>query len=147
MGVVLHPYLSFRDTAREAMEFYRSVFGGQLDVTAFGAFGPVPPEDAGKVMHAQLVTDAGLTIFASDTAAGRPAPSGSSITLSVGGPADDEAELRGWFAALADGGTVTMPLDVAPWGDTFGMVTDRFGTAWMVTITQRGRPPYGAASD
>jgi PhnB protein len=136
MAVNLIPYLSFDNRAREAMEFYRSVFGGQLDVTEFGAYGtPSSPDDAGKVMHSALVTAAGPTIFAADTGAqyGAP-PSASSISLALTGGPDDEPTLRGYFDALAAGGTVTVPLDVAPWGDTFGMLTDRFGTEWMVSV-------------
>ena len=135
MTISLSPYLGFRDDAREAMEFYRSVFGGQLDVTPFGAFdGAGDPADADKVMHSQLVTPTGLTLMASDTPASMEPDRGSSISLSLSGGPDDEDTLRGYWDGLAAGGTVTMPLDKAPWGDTFGMLTDRFGTKWMVSI-------------
>ena len=133
MSVVLNPYLSFRDNAREAMEFYRSVFGGDLTVSTFGELGAVEdPAEKDKVMHAQLTTERGLTLMASDTPPGMDLQQGSSISVSLSG--DDEAELRGYWDGLSRDGTVAMPLEKAPWGDTFGMCTDRFGTAWMVNI-------------
>lgn len=136
MTISLSPYLGFRDQAREAMEFYRSVFGGQLDVTPFGAFGtPSDPADTDKVMHSQLVTAAGPTILASDAPAGMERQTGSGVSLALFGGPDDEAALRGYWAALAAGGTVSVPLGTQPWGDTFGQCTDRFGTQWMVNIS------------
>jgi PhnB protein len=135
MATRLNPYLSFGHEARDAMEFYRSVFGGQLDITPFGAFEtPGIPGDAEGVMHSQLVTPAGLTLMASDTPPGMERSEGSSISLSLSGGPDDEATLRGYWDGLAAGGAVTMPLGTAPWGDTFGMLTDRFGVSWMVSI-------------
>lgn len=139
MATTLTPYLSFATQAREAMEFYRSVLGGQLDITPFGAFEtPGLPDGAEGVMHAQLVTPAGLTLMAADTPPGMEPREGTSISLSLSGGPDDEATLRGYWDGLAQGGTVTVPLDTAPWGDTFGMLTDRFGTAWMVSIGTQG---------
>jgi PhnB protein len=139
MATLLNPYLSFGHEAREAMEFYRSVFGGQLDITPFGAFGtPSVPGAEDGVMHSQLVTDTGLTLMASDTPDTMERRVGSSISLSLTGGPDDEATLRGYWDGLAAGGTVSVPLGTAPWGDTFGMLTDRYGTAWMVTISAQG---------
>ncbi len=136
MPAQLIPYLSFRDNAREAMEFYRSVFGGELAVTPFAEFhASEDPAEQDKVMHSALTAPNGLTLFASDTPNSMDVPSGSSISLSLSGGPDDDGVLRGYWDKLSDGGTVVMPLDVAPWGDTFGMVTDRFGTAWMVSIS------------
>ncbi len=138
MATTLNPYLSFGHEAREAMEFYRSVFGGQLDITPFGAFDtPSVPGDADGVMHSQLVTASGLTLMASDTPPGMERREGSAISLSLSGGPDDEATLRGYWDGLAAGGTVGVPLDTAPWGDTFGMLTDRFGVGWMVSIGAR----------
>ena len=138
MATLLNAYLGFENQAREAMEFYRSVFGGQLDVTPFGAFdGAGDPADADKVMHSQLVTPTGLTLMASDTPPGMERREGSAISLSLSGGPDDEATLRGYWDGLAAGATVSVPLDTAPWGDTFGMLTDRFGVGWMVSIGAR----------
>ena len=133
MPVTLNPYFSFRDTAEEAMTFYRSVFGGELTVSRFGEYGASEdPAEQDKVMHAMLTTDAGLVLMASDTPADMDLTVGDNVSVSVSG--DDEAVLRSWWERLRDGGTVTMPLDQAPWGGLFGMCTDRFGIHWMVSI-------------
>jgi PhnB protein len=128
----LNPYLAFSDTARQAMEFYREVFGGELTLSTFGEYGGGDGPDADKIMHAQLETPAGYTLMASDTPAGMERPSGSSVSISLSG--DDGDALRGYFARLAEGGTVTMPLEKQMWGDVFGMCTDRFGVTWLVNI-------------
>jgi PhnB protein len=133
MPTKLNPYLSFRDNARDAMEFYRSVFGGELTTSTFAEFqASQDPAEQDKVMHAQLVTDAGLTLMASDTPNGMDYTPGNNYSVSLSG--DDESELRGYWDRLADGGTITMPLDKAPWGDSFGMCVDKFGVTWLVNI-------------
>lgn len=134
MATQLNPYLAFRDNARQAIEFYHSVFGGELTINTFAEFGASEdPAEADKIMHSMLSTDSGLVLMASDTPSVMDYTPGSSISISLSG--DDEAELRGYWEKLSDGGTVTMPLDKAPWGDTFGMCVDKFGTSWMVNIT------------
>ena len=131
---VLNPYLSFHQNAREALEFYRDVFGGDLRISTFEAFPEVgfAPEEADLVMHGQLTTPGGLTIMGSDTPStmGYETPSGSGISISVSG--DDDAELDRYWAGLSEGGTVVVPFETAPWGDRFGMLTDRFGVDWMI---------------
>lgn len=135
MAAVLNPYLGFRDDAREALEFYHRVFGGELTISTFGEFHVSDdPAEADHVMHGQLETPSGFTLMASDTPSSMPYSPGSTISVSLSGEAADSEELRRYWDALADGGQVTMPLEQAPWGATFGMVTDRFGTAWMVNI-------------
>ncbi|GAB1691605.1 VOC family protein [Krasilnikovia sp. M28-CT-15] len=133
MSSRLNPYLTFAGNAREAMEFYHDVFGGNLTVNTFGEFGSPDPAIADKVMHAMLETDGGYTLMASDTAPGMDFNPGNTITVSLSG--DDEALRRHW-ERLAEGGTVAMPLEKQMWGDEFGMCTDRFGVAWMVNISQ-----------
>jgi PhnB protein len=130
----LNPYISFADTARPAMEFYREVFGGQLTVSTFGEAGAATGPDADKVMHAQLETPAGYTLMASDTPAGMDRTFGNNISVSLSG--DDGDALRGYFTKLSTGGNVTMPLEKQMWGDEFGMCTDPFGIGWMVNISQ-----------
>jgi PhnB protein len=130
----LNPYISFPGTAREAMEFYRTVFGGNLTVNTFGEFGNQDAAVADKVMHAALETDRGYTLMASDLPPGMSPAAGSNITVSLSG--DDGDELRGYWEKLSDGGHVNMPLEKQVWGDEFGMCTDRFGTPWMVNIAQ-----------
>ncbi|PTT68224.1 VOC family protein [Arthrobacter sp. HMWF013] len=134
MPTTLNPYLGFRDNAREALTFYQSVFGGELALSTFGEFqASEDPAETEKIMHGMLTTPTGLVLMGSDTPNSMEASTGSSISISLSG--DDEAELRGYWDKLAgDGGTVTVPLEKAPWGDIFGMCTDRFGTAWLVNV-------------
>jgi PhnB protein len=134
MASRLNPYLTFDGNAREAMEFYRRVFGGTLTMNTFGEFGPQGGEQDDKIMHAQLESDAGYAIMASDTAPGMQLTRGDAMTVSLSG--DDGGQLRGYWEKLSEGGTVTMPLEKQMWGDEFGMCVDRFGTPWMVNITQ-----------
>ena len=135
MASRLNPYIAFDGTARQAMEFYQGVFGGDLRVTTFGEFGQQDSPDADKVMHAQLDTDRGFTLMASDTPTGMQRSPGDTITVSLSG--EDAGELRGYWQKLSDGGTVTMPLEKQMWGDEFGMCTDKFGVPWMVDIVQQ----------
>ncbi|MGN6128716.1 MAG: VOC family protein [Nocardioidaceae bacterium] len=133
MATKLNPYLSFRDSAREAMTFYHSVFGGELTMSTFAEFhASDDPAEADKIMHAQIATDGGLTLMASDTPNSMEHDPGNAYSVSLSG--DDEPTLRGYWDKLSDGGQVRMPLDKAPWGDTFGMCVDRFGVSWMVSI-------------
>jgi PhnB protein len=136
MSSRLNPYINFDGDAREAMEFYRDVLGGELVINTFGEYGSDDPAIADKTMHAQLETDRGFTLMASDTAPGMEHRPGTNITISLSG--EDGDELRGYWDKLADGGTVGMPLEKQMWGDEFGMLTDRFGIAWMVNISQPG---------
>jgi PhnB protein len=130
----LSPYLGFRDDARQAMEFYQSVFGGELSLGTFGEMhASDDPAEVDKIMHGQLVTPNGFLLMGSDTPSGMERSSTSNISLSVSG--DDADDLRRFFAALSEGGMVIEPLTVAPWGDEFGMLTDRFGVTWMVNVT------------
>lgn len=132
-STILNPYLSFRDTARAAMDFYQSVFGGELTRSTFAEFqASEDPSEQDKIMHSQLKTDGGLTLMAADTPNSMEWSPGSNGSISLGG--DNEAELRGYWGKLVDSGTITVPLEKAPWGDTFGMCTDRFGVNWMVNI-------------
>jgi PhnB protein len=132
----LNPYIGFSGTARQAMEFYREVFGGELAVDTYGASGMAAPGDEDKVMHAQLETPKGYFLMASDAPSGMEPSGGSSISISLSG--DDSDDMRGYFEKLAEGGSVTMPLEKQMWGDEFGMCVDRFGIQWMVNISQPG---------
>ena len=130
----LNPYLSFKDNAREAMEFYQSVFGGKLDVSTFKEYhASQDPAEDDKVMHASLQADNGIAIMGADTPNGRKYDPGARITMSLSG--DDEAELRGYWDKLSAGGTEMMPLARAPWGDTFRMLRDKYGIEWLVNVT------------
>ncbi len=131
MASRLNPYVSFDGNAREAMDFYREVFGGTLHLNTFGEYGSQGP-GADKIMHAQLETPSGFTLMASDTPPGMPRNPGDTITISLSG--DDGTELRSYWEKLSAGGQVTMPLEKQMWGDEFGMCVDRFGVPWMVDV-------------
>ena len=134
MASRLNPYISFAGNAREAMQFYERVFGGDLTLTTFGEFGAQDSPDADKVMHAMLETGSGFTLMASDTPSGMEHNPGNNIAVSLSG--DDANELRSYWEQLSDGGTVTVPLEKQMWGDEFGMCIDQFGVQWMVNISQ-----------
>jgi PhnB protein len=135
MTANLNPYLNFRGTARDALDFYRSVFGGDLRVSSFKDFGmQVGEGEEDLVMHGQLEGPDGLLLMGADVPSHMPhTPGENSFSVSLSG--DDEATLTGWWTALLDGATVTQPLEKAPWGDSFGMLTDRFGVSWLVNIS------------
>ena len=134
MASRLNPYIGFTDNARQAMEFYKGVFGGDLIVNTFGESGAQDSPDADKIMHAQLETDRGFTLMGADTPTGMERNPGDTITISLSG--DDADVLRGYWDKLSGGGTVTMPLEKQMWGDEFGMCVDQFGIPWMVNIGQ-----------
>ena len=137
MSTKLNPYLSFRDNARDAMDFYKSVFGGELTQSTFGEFhASQDPAEQDKIMHSMLTTKGGMVLMASDTPKQMDYTPGNSCSLSLSG--EDERELRGYWEKLSVGGSVTMPLGPAPWGDTFGMCTDKFGVNWLVDIAAPG---------
>lgn len=138
--ITLNPYLFFAGNCREAMEFYKSVFGGELMLTTFGE-GPAdahadPKANSAdvkdKIMHARLTGD--VVLLASDNPNGADARPSNQFSLSLEG--SDEQRFQSYFDRLAENGKVTAPLTKQFWGDTFGMVTDRFGVNWMVSILQ-----------
>ncbi|MER6982461.1 VOC family protein [Streptomyces carpinensis] len=133
MATRLNPYLSFDGTARQAMEFYKDVFGGTLAVSTYGDVGQPDGPDAERIMHSMLETPTGFTLMASDVPPGMEHARGTNFAVSLSG--DDDAELRGYWEKLSAGGSVSVPLEKQMWGDVFGMCTDRFGIPWMVDIT------------
>jgi PhnB protein len=133
MQTRLNPYLNFKDNARQAMEFYHTVFGGKLTMNTFKEFhASQDPSEDEKIMHAVLEADNGIVFMAADTPNGMEYRAGTTMNMSLSG--DNETALRGYYEKLAAGGTVRMPLEKAPWGDTFGMLSDKFGVAWLVNI-------------
>jgi PhnB protein len=130
----LNPYLNFKGNAREAMEFYRSVFGGKLDLNTYKEFhASQNPSEDDKIMHSQLTADNGIVFMGADTPSGMEYRPGTTMSMSLSG--DNDEELTGYYRKLSAGGTNVMPLDTAPWGDKFGMFTDKFGIDWMVNIS------------
>ena len=135
MAVRLTPYLHFSGNAREAMELYRSVLGGHLEVMTYGDVGGGGEYPDDGVMHASLRTEHGLELMASD--GHDPDAAGPDrVSLSLSG--DDAPTLTRWFEALTEGGKVDVPLEQQVWGDTFGQVTDRFGLRWLVNVATAG---------
>ena len=132
MSSRLNPYLNFDGDARAALELYRDVFGGTLTISTFGEFGAPEGVDPDGVMHGQLDTPSGYTLMASDLPPGAQLSRGASITICLSG--DDAEELRGYFTRLAEGGSVSVPLEKQMWGDEFGQCEDRFGVGWLVNI-------------
>jgi PhnB protein len=137
MPTRLNPYLNFQGNAREAMTFYRDVFGGELNLSTFGEFQATEdPAQADNIMHGELTTANGLNLMGADVMEGMDYTSGTNFSVSLSG--DDESELRGYWDGLVEGGTIVEPLVVAPWGDTFGMLVDRYGVPWLVNIAGSG---------
>jgi PhnB protein len=128
-------YLGFRGNAREAMTFYADVFGAKdLQVMTFGDMPPgaqMPGMAADAVMHSQLSAGPGAPLMAADLPPGHPGGGGN---MTVYHAAPDTATATAIFTRLAKGGTVSFPLAQTFWSPLFGGVTDRFGTAWMITV-------------
>ena len=134
MASRLNPYLNFNGNARQALEFYQSVFGGDLNVNTFGQLGGMEGADADKIMHGQLETGAGYTIMAADVPSHMEYQPLAGAAVSLSG--DDGDAMRGYWQKLSAAGAVTVPLEKQMWGDEFGMCTDQFGVPWMVNISQ-----------
>jgi PhnB protein len=128
----LNPYITYNGNAREAMEFYRDVLGGELKINTFGEYGAPDGTDPDGVMHAFLETPAGFVLMASDNAPGQPEVSGDNICISISGYNDDAEAMRGYFRGLSEDGTVIMPLEMQMWGDEYGLLKDKYGVQWMV---------------
>lgn len=131
MKTALNPYLNFNGNAAEAMKFYQSILGGDLDIQPFGDMGKTE-EEKKRTIHAVLKKE-GIHIMASDGHPDQQVTFGDSVHMSLVG--DDETQLTEWFNKLSEGGKVDMLLAKQFWGDTFGMLTDKFGIHWMVNIS------------
>jgi len=129
----LEPYLHFDGNCEEALNFYKSVFGGEI--TSLNRFegspmeSELPPGYGNKIMHANFKSPT-LKFMGSDGMPGSRLESGSRVSLSLGGSDADEG--RRVFDALAAGGTIGMPFQDMFWGATFGMLTDKYGIDWMI---------------
>jgi len=136
MTTAMTPYLQFGGVAREAMEFYHSVFGGEYSAMTYQeGMNDGNPATADLIMHSSLYLDRGLHIMASDTPPEMGVRGNGTIALSNDGDdSTDEATLNEWWKKLSEGSTIDVPLEKAPWGDSFGQLTDRFGVCWMFNI-------------
>jgi PhnB protein len=134
-NISTEPYLFFKGNAKEAMEFYKSVFGGELTISTLGETPKevldqmkIDESRYGEIMHSSLKGPVNLMGSDSEKASEKTAK----IELSLGGT--DEAQMREIFDKLADGGNVKMPLKKQFWGDIFGQVQDKYGVDWMMNI-------------
>jgi PhnB protein len=132
MASRLNPYLNFNGNARQALEFYASVFGGDLNLTTYAQLGRQDSPDAERIMHGSLETDAGYTIMAADLPSDAEHQAVAGVSISLSG--DDGDALRGYWEKLSASGTTTMPLAKQVWGAEFGMCVDGFGVPWLVNI-------------
>ncbi|MHA3684292.1 VOC family protein [Leucobacter sp. HY1908] len=138
MSIRLNPYLNFHGAARAALEHYHRVLGGRLEITRYDSIPEMmgDPSEGEKVMHGQLETDDGLTIMAADY----PDSMAASPDASIGGHSvcvsgDQMGRVQAIWDGLSEGALIREPLSQAPWGDTFGMLQDRFGVAWMFSVS------------
>ncbi len=132
MSSRLNPYISFNGTARQAMEFYQGVFGGDLSLNTFGEYGAPDAPEADNIMHGMLESPSGFTLMGADMPPGVELDRGNNMAVSLSG--DDGDELRVYWQKLSEGGNVSVPLEKQVWGDEFGMCEDRFGVTWLVNI-------------
>ena len=134
MASQLNPYLNFNGNARQALEFYAQVFGGELNLNTFAQLGAAEGPDADRIMHGMLQTDAGYTIMGADVTSDMDYHPMAGFSVSLSG--DDGDRLRGYWEQLAASGIATMPMEKQVWGDEFGMCVDGFGVSWLVNISQ-----------
>lgn len=129
----LNAYLTFDGNCAEAMQFYQSTLGGQLNLMTVGqspAAEQCAPGDADKIMHANLILDGGGTLMASDNMGGDAYKGMAGFGLALTYPTVGEAQRA--FDALAEGGQVNMPMGKTFWAESFGMLVDRFGVSWLI---------------
>ena len=134
MASRLNPYLNFNGNARQALEFYASVFGGTPTLSTFADLGAKESPDADRIMHGALETQAGYSIMAADVTSEMEYHPMAGCSVSLSG--DDADDLHAYWDKLSAGGTTTMPLARQVWGDEFGMCIDQFGVSWLVNISQ-----------
>lgn len=136
MNSKLNPYINFNGNAKEAMEFYNSFLNGKLSMTTFKE-GGAPPESSeeDQIMHAIIEVENGITLMASDTPKGWVYNPGTNISISLSG--NSETELQGYWDKLSVEAKIDQPLSKAPWGDIFGMLTDKFGIKWLINISSQ----------
>lgn len=133
----INPYLTFNGICEEVFNFYKSVFGGEFAMLSrfkdLPAEFNMPESEHHKIMHISLPIGS-VTLMGSDAseAYGQNVKIGNNFSIAY--TTDSEQEARSIFERLATGGKVTMPLEKSFWAALFGMVTDKYGTQWMVTF-------------
>jgi len=130
----IEPYLFFEGRCEEAIEFYRKALDAKVTMLMRFKESPDPdmcmPGAEEKIMHANLSIGDTTLMLSDGRCEGTPAFQGFSLALSLTG----EVEAQRFFAALSDGGQVQMPMAKTFWSPLFGMVTDRFGVLWMISV-------------
>jgi PhnB protein len=136
MNSLLNPYLNFNGNTAHAMTFYETVFGGELKLSTFKDMGQSDAvTDDSKIMHSELRATNGIVLMAADAVGDNANEAGKNSSISLSG--DNSEELTSYYTKLSEGGLIIQPLEAAPWGDAFGMVTDQFGVTWLVNISKK----------
>jgi PhnB protein len=134
----MHPYLTFDGRCEEAFRFYQQALGGRIEMMQTHGDSPitgeVPPAWHGRILHARMTVGDAVLMGSDAPPEHFQAPQGISVSVQV----DDPAEADRVFAALAEGGRATMPIDRTFWAERFGMLVDRFGIPWMVNCEGAG---------
>ena len=130
-------YLFFAGRCEEAIDFYKKTLGAEVmmlmrfkDSPEPPQPGMIPPDSENKVMHATLRIGDTVVMASDGRCEGAPSFQGFSLSVTVA----DEAQADRVFAALAEGGKIQMPLSKTFWSSRFGMLSDRFGVGWMVSV-------------
>jgi PhnB protein len=134
MSVKTITHLNFRDNARQALGFYHAVFGGNVAIVTYQDAGNVSdPAQADNVMWGQVVADSGFHVMAYDVPAHTAWNQGeNAFFVAVSG--DAPAEITAYWEKLAEGGTIIQPLQPAQWARLYGMLKDRFGVVWVLSV-------------
>jgi PhnB protein len=134
MTITTTTHLNFRGNAGAALAFYQDAFDGQLTMVTYGQAGQAQRDDeAGHVMWGQVTTDSGFRVMAFDVPASRPwHPGENAVFVAVAG--SSAADITGPWDKLMEGGTVLQPLAPAQWSPLYGMLTDRFGITWIISV-------------
>lgn len=134
MAIHVTTHLNFRGNAREALEFYQTVFGGHLTVVTYeDAHRVQTPSEAKQVMWGQVLADNGFRIMAYDVPSQRPWDQGKDpLFVSVRGETADE--IAAFWGKLSDGATIEEPLETSAWSPLYGRLRDRFGVAWVLDV-------------
>ncbi|TCO35744.1 PhnB protein [Kribbella steppae] len=135
MSITTTTHLNFRGDARPALEFYQSVFGGELAVVSYqDAHSVQDPAEADQIMWGQVQGDNGIQVMAYDVPSSLPYDAGvNSVFVSVRGK--DADEITAHWKRLSEGATILQDLAPAAWSPLYGMLKDRFGITWVLDVT------------
>jgi PhnB protein len=134
MTLTATTHLNFRGNARAALAFYQAAFDGQITLVTYQDAGRVEqPAEADQIIWGQVATASGMRVMAFDVPASRPYhPGENAVFVVVAGSTAEE--VTGTWARLSDGATVLQPLAPSPWSPLYGMLQDRFGITWVISL-------------